>query len=151
MSDVTSTRTITSCSLIITTNRTSSDTRSSSFVVASQNESIPSPSQRVRLHHQAGLAIYPDDYSDKVFFRYNLMGYSDDEGDGKGGPPPRALLCLWNASTSTSTSELRQRKQLWSKSPSRNARRSSVDHDTKPRETETFAKSFRRECSRPEV
>ena len=42
-SDVTSTRTITSRSLIIMTNRTSSDTRSSCRGVKSKNESIPLP------------------------------------------------------------------------------------------------------------
>src|SRR6266849_7471431 len=64
------------------------------FVVASQNKSIPSPSQRVRLRRQAGLASYPDDYPDREFFGYDPTGYSDDEGEGegerKGGPPPRA-------------------------------------------------------------
>jgi hypothetical protein len=59
-------------------------------------ERVNTQPQRVRLRRQAGLAIYPDDYPDKVFFGYNLTRYLDDEGEGKGGPPPRALLCLRN-------------------------------------------------------
>ncbi|KAI0268040.1 hypothetical protein BGY98DRAFT_938313 [Russula aff. rugulosa BPL654] len=54
------------------------------FVVASQNETIPTPSQRVRLRRQAGLATYPDDFPDKEFFGYNPTGYSDDEGEERG-------------------------------------------------------------------
>jgi hypothetical protein len=57
------------------------------FVVASQNETMPTPSQRVRLRRQAGLATYPDDRPDKEFFGYDPTGYSDDEGEG--GPLPR--------------------------------------------------------------
>jgi hypothetical protein len=37
------------------------------FVAVSQNESIRTPSQRVCLRRQVGLAAYPDDYHDKVF------------------------------------------------------------------------------------
>jgi hypothetical protein len=76
------------------------------FVAICQNESIRSLSQRVRLRRQAGLATYPDDYPDKVFFGYDPTGYSDDEGEGNGGPfPPRApTLPVPAESTSASTS-----------------------------------------------
>ena len=43
------------------------DERSYLFVVASQNEAIPTPLQRVRLWRQAGLATCPDEYPDRVF------------------------------------------------------------------------------------
>ncbi|KAF8495254.1 NUC071 domain-containing protein [Russula emetica] len=51
---------------------------------------MPTPSQRVRLRRQAGLATYPNDYQDKSFFGYNPTGYSDDEGEAEaeGGPFP---------------------------------------------------------------
>ena len=82
MSDVTSIHTHTSRLLIITitTNRTSGVTCSSSDPGTSQS---PTPSQRVRLWRQAGLATYPNDLPDKVFFGYDPTGCSDDEGTGR--------------------------------------------------------------------
>ena len=61
------------------------DERRYPFVVASPNEAIPTPSQRVRLRRQAGLATYPDDYPDRFFFGYDPTGYSDDEGGEREG------------------------------------------------------------------
>ncbi len=79
-SDVTSPRTISSRSLIITTNQTSR---------------IPAPSQRVRLCRQAGLSTYPDDYPNKEFFGYEPTGYSEDEGEALLSVTLlRLLLCL---------------------------------------------------------
>jgi hypothetical protein len=51
------------------------DERRYPFVVASRNESMPTPSLRVRLRRQAGLATYPDD-SDKMFF-FSVMILQD--------------------------------------------------------------------------
>ena len=71
----------------------------------SRYDSIPTPSQRIRLR---GLATYPDEYPDEVFFEYTPTGYSDDEREGKGGYPLRAPTPVPAETTSTSTSAVVQ-------------------------------------------
>ena len=60
------------------------DERRYPFVV-SHKGSKPTPSQRVRLRRQANLPTHPYDFPDREFFGYDPTGYSDDEGEGKGG------------------------------------------------------------------
>jgi hypothetical protein len=126
------------------------------FVTACQNESIPTPSQRVRLRRQAGLATYPDDYPDKVFFGYNPTGYSDDEGEGegeRGHPPPRAPTPpvpaeMTSASTSTVVEAEAAEAVVVEEEPK--PKRRKVKGTTKTR-GRAKSKPLRRECSRPEV
>ena len=122
------------------------------FVVASQNESKPTPSQRVRLRRQAGLPTYPDDYPDKMFFGYDPTGYSDDEGVGKGGPSPRAPTPPVPAEmTSASTSavvEAEATEAVAVEEPKSKRRKAKGSTKTRSR---AKTKPLRRECSRPEV
>jgi hypothetical protein len=121
------------------------------FVVASENQSIPTPSRRVRLRRQAGLATYPDDYPDKKFFGYNPTGYSDDEGEGDGGPPPRAPTPPVPAEmTSASTSAVvePEAESVVVEEPKPKRRKVKGTTTTRSR---VKPKSLRRECSRPEV
>jgi hypothetical protein len=131
------------------------DERRYPFVVASQNESIPTPSQRVRLRRQAGLAIYPDDHPDKEFFGYNPTGYSDDEGEGEGGPPPHAPTP--RAPTSPVPAETTSASVVEAEAPEavvvdepKPKRRKAKGGTTKTR-GRAKPKPLRRECSRPEV
>jgi hypothetical protein len=123
------------------------------FVVVSQNESIPTPEQRVRLRRQAGLATYPDDYPDRMFFGYNPTD-DEGEGEGKGGPPPpRAPTPPVPAeTTSASTSAVVEAEA---------AEAVVVEEEPKPKRRKVKGttrtrgrakpKPLRRECSRPEV
>jgi hypothetical protein len=123
------------------------------FVVVSQNESIPTPEQRVRLRRQAGLATYPDDYPDRMFFGYNPTD-DEGEGEGKGGPPPpRAPTPPVPAeTTSASTSAVVEAEA---------AEAVVVEDEPKPKRRKVKGttrtrgrakpKPLRRECSRPEV
>jgi len=137
------------------------------FVVVSHNESMPTPSQRVRLRRQAGLATYPNDYQDKSFFGYNPTGYSDDEGEAEGEaeveggpfPPPRAptpplLVPAQMASASTSTvvaeaeAEAAEEAVVVEEEPK--PKRRKVKGTTKTR-SRAKSKPLRRERSRPAV
>ena len=108
------------------------------FVVVSQNKSIPTPSQRVRLRSQAGLATYPGE----VFFEYTPMGYLNDEREGKGGPPLRAPTPVPAETTSTSTSAVVQAEAeavVVSRTTQAERRKVNSTTDRQPRETETIA------------
>ncbi len=125
------------------------------FVVASQNKSIPSPSQRVRLRRQAGLASYPDDYPDREFFGYDPTGYSDDEGEGegerKGGPPPRAPtppVLMETTSAPTSAVVEAEAEAVVVEEPKPELRKANGTTKTRSR---AKPKPLRRERSRPEV
>ena len=130
------------------------------FVVGSQNKSMPTPSQRVRLRRQAGLATYPDDYPDKAFFGYDPTGYSDDEGEGagagegNGGPPHRVptLPVLAETTTLASTSQVTEAEAgaeaVVVEEPKPKRRKGKGTTKTRNR---TKPKALRRECSRPEV
>ena len=123
------------------------------FVVASQNKTIPTPSQRVRLRRQAGLATYPDDYPDKEFFGYNPTGHSDDEGEGekKGGSSPLAPTPHVRAETpSTSTSAVVEAEGEAVVVEEPKPKRRKVKATTKTR-NRTKPKPLRRESSRPEI
>jgi hypothetical protein len=122
------------------------------FVVASHNESIPTPSQRVRLRRQAGLATYPNDYPDKVFFGYNPTGYSDDEGEREGGyPPPRAPTPPVPAETTSAVVEAEDEAgEVVVVEEAPKPKRRKVKGATKTR-SRAKPKPLRRECSRPEV
>ena len=125
------------------------------FVAISRNESMPTPSQRVRLRRQAGLPSYPEDRQDKVFFGYNPTGYSDDEGEGEGdppapraptpGPPVHAEMAFASASDAVEA-ELVEAVVVEEPKP----RRRQAKGTTKTR-SRAKVKSLRRECSRPEV
>ncbi|KAF8497723.1 hypothetical protein F5888DRAFT_1889369 [Russula emetica] len=131
--------------------------------VVSQNESMPTPSQRVRLRRQAGLATYPDDYQDKVFFGYNPTGYSDDnegEAEADGGPPPRratraptppvlVLAEMASASTSTVVKAEAEAAEVVVVEEEPKPKRRKVNGTTKTR-SRAKLKPLRRECSRPE-
>ena len=151
-----------------------SDEQRYPFVVASRNEAMPTPSQRVRLRRQAGLATYPDDYPDRFFFGYDPTGYSDDEGggegrgevrEGNGGPPPTPtpaphrdptpLVPAETTSISASTIAVGEAKAaeaaehaMVEEEPK--AKRRKVKGTTKTR-GRAKPKALRRECSRPEV
>ena len=123
------------------------------FVVVSQSKTIPTPSQRVRLRRQAGLATYPDDFPDTEFFGYNPTGHSDDEGEGdEGGPhPPRAPTPPVPAETiSASAPGVAEAEAEAVVAEEPKAKRRKVKGTTKTR-SRTKQKSLRRECSRPEV
>ncbi|KAH9974352.1 hypothetical protein BGW80DRAFT_177052 [Lactifluus volemus] len=47
--------------------------------VVTPNESMPTPSQRVRMRHNAGFQSHPDDLPDREFFGYDPTGHSDEE------------------------------------------------------------------------
>jgi hypothetical protein len=130
------------------------DERRYPFVVASRNESMPTPSQRVRLRRQAGLATYSD-----VFFGYDPTGYSDDKGggDGKGGPPPPRRdpfppapvpTEMTSASTSTVVEAEAGESVVVEEEPK--PKRRKVKGTTKTR-SRAKPKALRRECSRPKV
>ncbi|KAI0268043.1 hypothetical protein BGY98DRAFT_1020782 [Russula aff. rugulosa BPL654] len=107
------------------------------------NKTIPTPSQRVRLRRQAGLATYPDDFPDTEFFGYNPTGHSDDEGEGdEGGPPPPTIL-----PSAPGVAEA-EAEAVVVEEPE--PKRRKVKGTTKTR-SRTKQKSLRRECSRPEV
>ena len=138
------------------------------FVVASRNEAMPTPSQRVRLRRQAGLATYPDDYPDRFFFGYDPTGYSDDEGGGQGegqgqgngGPPltpaphrdPTPLVPAETTSVSASTLGVVEAEPAEPVvvEEERKAKRRKVKGTTKTR-GRPKPKALRRECSCPEV
>ncbi|KAF8488813.1 hypothetical protein F5888DRAFT_1910668 [Russula emetica] len=133
------------------------------FVVVSQNESMPTPSQRVQLRRQAGLATYPNDYQDKSFFGYNPTGYSDDEGEAEaeGGPfPPHcaptppvlvsAEMAPAPASTSTVVKVEAEAAEAVVVEEEPKLKRRKVKGTTKTR-SHAKSKPLRRECSRPEV
>ncbi len=125
------------------------------FVVIPQNQSMPTPSQRVRLRRQAGLATHPDDLPDRVFFGYDPTGYSDDEGEGEGRPPPPPPL---HPSTPTppmpaetaSVSEVvePEAEAVVVEEPKPKRRKAKGTAKTRSR---VKPKPLRRECSRPEV
>ena len=124
------------------------------FVVASKNESIPTPSQRVRLRRQAGLASQPGDIPDKEFFGYNPTGYSDGEGGGgEGRPPPRAPTPtppVPAETTSTSTPVVEEAEAETVVVEEIKPKRRKAKGTTKAR-GRAKAKPLGRECSRPEV
>jgi hypothetical protein len=122
------------------------------FVVASQNKSIPTPSQRVRLRRQAGLASYPDDFPDREFFGYDPTGYSDDEGEGegKGGPPPRAPTPVLVETTSAPTSAVVEAEAEAVVVEEHKSKRRNANGTTKTR-SRAKPKPLRRERSHPEV
>ena len=124
------------------------------FVVVSQNESIPTPSRRVRLRRQAGLATYPDDYPDKKFFGYNPTGYSDDEGEGERGPlapPSRAPTPPVPAeATSVSVVEAEPAEAVVVVVEEPKPKRRKAKGTTKTR-SRAKPKPLRRERSRPEA
>ena len=130
------------------------------FVAASQNESIPTPSERVRLRRQAGLATHPDEVQDK-FFGYNPTGYSDDEGarsgDGEGGPPaPRhaptpPLVPAETASMSTSAVVEAEAAEPVVVEEEPKSKRRKVNKGTTKTRGRAKSKPLRRERSRPEV
>ena len=62
------------------------------FIVVPPDQSIPTPSQRVKLRRQASLCSHPDDVPDSEFFGYNPTGLSDDEGEGDASPIIPLLL-----------------------------------------------------------
>ncbi len=90
------------------------------FVVA-PSESMPTPSQRVRMRRNAGFRSHPDDIPDREFFGYDPTGHSDEEQER----PPET--------TEAGEPKAKRRKM---KSRAKPLRR------TKP---------LRKECSRPEV
>ena len=121
------------------------DERRYPFVAVPPNEPIPTPSQRVRLRRQAGLASYSDDVPDSEFFGYDPTGFSDDEGEGPSTPrtPGGAPVPAEMASASTSRvveAEVEEPK----------AKRRKVKGAAKAR-SRAKPKPLRRECSRPEV
>jgi hypothetical protein len=123
------------------------------FVVGSENESMPTPSQRVRLRRQAGLATYPNDIPDKVFFGYDPTGSSDDEGEGEGGLPspsraPTPAVLAETASASASAVEAEEVEAVVVEEPKRKRRKAKGTTKTRSR---AKPKQLRRECSRPEV
>ena len=120
------------------------------FVVVSQNKSIPTPSQRGQLRRQAGLATYPDEYPDEVFFEYTPTGYLDDEGEGKGGSFLRAPAPVPAETTTSSTSAMVEAKAegVIVGGPKPNRREVNGTSNTRGGAKQ---KPLRRECSRPEV
>lgn len=128
------------------------------FVVASKNESMPTPSRRVRLRRQAGLATNPGDYPDAFFFGYNPTGFSDDEEEG--GPPPRAPTPpvpaapvpaeTAVASTSAPVVEAEAEAVVVEEPKPKRQKVKGKPTKTKTR-TRAKPKPLRRECSRPEV
>ena len=102
------------------------------FVVVPLDRSIPSSSQRIRLHRRAGLGSHPDDVPDIEFFGYSPTGFSDDKGEGEEEGPhppipipvviPILLPRLRKRRRGRQWSKLRR----WSKSTSRNAGRSRI-------------------------
>jgi hypothetical protein len=124
------------------------------FVVGSHNESIPTPSQRVRLRRQAGLATYPDDYPDKVFFGYDPTGYSDGEGEGDAGPPPRApapppVPAETISASTPAVVETKAEAVVVEEEPK--PKRRKAKGTTKTRSNRAKSKPLRRERSRPEA
>jgi len=100
----------------------------------------------VRLHRQAGIATYPDDYPDNVFFGYNCTGYSDDEGEES---PPLRDPTPPGPAESTSVVEAEAAEAVVVEEEPKPKRR-TVKGTTKTR-SHTKLKPFRRECSRPEA
>ena len=146
-SDVTSTRTNTSRSLIITTNRT----RSVTVRRRVQERVDTTLSQRVRLRRQAGLASQPGDIPDKESFGYNPTGYSDGEDEGDGGPPPRAPTPPVPAeTTSTSTPVVVEAEAEAVVVEETKPKRRKAENTTRTR-GRAKAKPLGRERSRPEV
>jgi hypothetical protein len=134
------------------------DERRYPFVAVCKNESMPSPSQRVRLRRQAGLATYRDDFPDKMFFGYDPTGYSDDEGEREEGgpppPPPRAPtpppVPAETTSASTSAVAVAEAAEGVVVEDEPKPKRRKVKGTTKTR-GRARPKPLRRECSRPEV
>jgi hypothetical protein len=127
------------------------------FVAVSKNESIPTPSQRVRLRRQAGLATHPNDYQDTLFFGYNPTGYSDDEGggpgEGEGGPPapPRAPTPPLAPAEATSAVVEAEAAEAVVVEEEPKSKRRKVNKGTTKTRGRAKSKPLRRECSRPEV
>ena len=147
-SDVTSTRTIMSCSLIIvTTKRTSSDTPLSSCLRISRYPPLHSAdSYVVRLV----LPLIRTSIRTRYFFEYTLTGYLDDEGEGKGGSLLRAPAPVPAETTSTSTSAMVEAKAevVIVEGPKPNRREVNGTSNTRGGARQ---KPLRRECSRLEV
>lgn len=61
------------------------DERRYPFVLP-RDDTLPTPSERVRLRRKAGLCTHPEDLPDSEFFGYNPSGSSDDEGPVPGPP-----------------------------------------------------------------
>ena len=132
------------------------DERRYPFVVASKNESMPTPSRRVRLRRQAGLATNPGDLPDALFFGYNPTGFSDDEGEG--GPPPRVpttpvpVPAETTAASTSAVVEAEAEAVVVEKTKPKHrkvkGKTTVTKTKTRPR---TKPKSLRRERSRPEV
>jgi len=121
------------------------------FVVASKNESIPTPSQRVRLRRQADLASQPSDIPDTEFFGYNPTGFSDGEGEGGGGPPPRAPTPPVPAETTSASTPVvveADAEAVVVEEAKPKHRKAKGTAKTRGR---AKAKPLGRECSRPEV
>jgi len=123
------------------------------FVVAHPKD-MPTPSQRVRLRRQAGLPTYPEDFPDSVFFGYDPTGYSDDEGEGKGGPPPlRASTPHMPAEMAPAEGVVVTKAEAEAvpvvvEGPKPKRRKAKGTAKTRGR---AKPKPLRRECSRPEV
>ena len=118
------------------------------FIVVPPNQSIPTPSQRVKLRRQAGLCSHPDDVPDSEFFGYNPSGSSDDEGEGDASPrhSPTAPTSAETASGSGSGSVEAEVAAV--EGPKTKRRRVKGATKTRGR---AKPKPLRRECSRPEV
>ena len=115
------------------------------FIFVPPNQSIPTPSQSVKLRRQAGLCSHPDDVPDNEFFRYNPTGLSDDEGEGGASrhpptPPTPAETASGSGSVEAEVAAIEGPKP----------KRKMVKGAAKTR-GRVKPKPLRRECSRPEV
>jgi len=118
------------------------------FIAVPPNESIPTPSQRVRLRRQAGLSSHPDDVPDSEFFGYSPTGFSDDEGEGEGGAPPHHPPAPPTpAETASASGVVEPEVVVQEPKP----KRRKVKGTAKTRGRGAKPKPLRREFSRPEV
>ena len=118
------------------------------FIVVPPNQSIPTPSQRVKLRRQAGLSSHPDDVLDSKFFGYNPSGSSDDEGEGDTSPRHSPTPPMSAETASGSESESVEAEVAAVEGPKSKRRRVKGAAKTRSR---AKPKPLRREYSRPEV
>ena len=117
------------------------------FIFVPPNQSIPTPSQRVKLRRQAGLCSHPDDVPDNEFFGYNPSGLSDDEGEG--GASRHSPTPSTSAETASGSGPGPVEAEVAAVDGPKTKRR-RVKGATKTR-GRAKPKPLQRECSRPEV
>ena len=121
------------------------------FIVVPPDQSIPTPSERVRLRRQAGLCSHREDVLDREFFGYSPTGFSDDEGDGEEGPCPRRRSptpSMPAETVSASSGVAVEEAEVVVEEPKRKRRRVKGTDKARSR---AKPKPLRRACSRPEA